>query len=223
MKAAHELEQKEAKEAEKKEKERQSELQKRNRATADSRRSSSRGGNNVIAQPNQNGKIENSTSAAAISTPAARLNGTGTTSRHQQNQGHVSDDDTSRGQETGFAAFRSHLTSFLATSHSNSNSTPNNSNGSSNTFLDRRRQDNYVLSPQNTSRSTLQILRIYVSRLANSRLLKIMLAFFIITGFWRRRLARNGSGKKVNVGETVKKVKDKIMETVKMGGSLGFL
>jgi hypothetical protein len=55
----------------------------------------------------------------------------------------------------------------------------------------------------------------------NSRSLKVLLAFFIITGFWRRRLAR--SGRKIEIGETWRKLKEKVVDTVKMGGSLGFL
>lgn len=114
-------------------------------------------------------------------------------------------------QETGFSAFRSRISSFLST---DPHSSLSNSSSS----------DTRDISYNNSRNiATFDLIRIYLSRIIHSRLLKFILAFFIITGFWRRRLARSGSNKTSEIGRNLIKLKDKVLETVKMGGSLGFL
>lgn len=112
-------------------------------------------------------------------------------------------------QETGFSAFRSRITTFLSAdphfplTHSSQS-----------------RDISY--NPRNPTNS-FDLIRLYLSRIIYSKLLKFILAFIIITGFWRRRLARSSNKGKSEIGKTLSKLKDKVLETVKMGGSLGFL
>jgi hypothetical protein len=105
------------------------------------------------------------------------------------------------GQETGFAALRTHLSSFLSVQSHDSSSVP-------------------TLRHPST---TLQILTLFLKRLAFSKMFNTILVFFLIVGVWRRRLGRTGSSSTNEVGKYWKKAKEKILETVKMGGSLGYL
>lgn len=120
---------------------------------------------------------------------------------------------TGEEQETGFAAFRSHLSSFLSTSDS---SDPTSS-------ISNRRPGGHLSHNSNSSNNSFDLIRIYLSKIVHSRLLKFLLAFFIVTGFWRRRMARSTGKGTMEIGRAWRRLRDKVLETVKMGGSLGFL
>lgn len=102
-------------------------------------------------------------------------------------------------QDTGFAALRSRLSSLISSG---------------------RRTPTGVLQSSD-SRSSLDIVKAYISRLASSRLASSILIFFLILGFVRRRMARQGN--RLSLTDGVRKVKDKVLETVRMGASLGNL
>lgn len=211
VKAEVEQEEVQARQAAKAEKERQAEIAKRSRsesrrqersspsAVASSSQTNKAGTANALPPQHQTATF--SSSSERLSSQSQRASETGrTVTQH------------STGSETGFAAFRSHLSSFLSSDPSRSTSSTSNS-------LSSRRHPHDQLSHSSTT--SLDLIKLYLSRMINSRLLKVLLAFFIITGFWRRRLAR--SGRKLEIGQTWKKLKKKVVDTVKMGGSLGFL
>lgn len=128
-------------------------------------------------------------------------------STSRQHKPNLSISTPSHPQETGFAALRTHLSSFL--------SVQNNNNSSSSSSVPTLRHPS----------SSLQILTLFLKRLAFSKMFNTILVFFLIISAWRRRLGRKGSTStsRSEVGRYWKKAKDKILETVKMGGSLGYL
>lgn len=197
-KAQHEQEQLELREAAKSEQERQAEASKRskrNHTPSTSRNIQSSGASNANGQsppvrPERSKERSASTQPSSSTSQQSTIPSLDSTPQNAE-------------QETGFSAFRSHLSHFLSTSDSSSVS---------------RRPENHLTYNATTS---FDMIRTYLSRFIHSRLLKFMLAFFIVTGFWRRRMAR--SGKKLELGKMYGRLRDKVVETVKMGGSLGFL
>ncbi|KAK9893498.1 hypothetical protein P389DRAFT_213092 [Cystobasidium minutum MCA 4210] len=198
-------EEREAKAAEKLEKERQAELKKASKRSGAPPSSSSQINGQTATPPPPRPERSKERSSAQH---GSSINGSNNASPSSAPQ--------LRGeQETGFAAFRSHLSSFLL---------PSDDSSSSSSSLSRRPQSH--VNHTSSAGTSLDLFRIYISRFVHSKLLRILLAFFIVTGFWRRRLARRPGGSglmRLDIGKRLTKLKEKIVETVKMGGSLGFL
>lgn len=102
-------------------------------------------------------------------------------------------------EDTGFAALRSRLSTFV----SSGNRAPSG------------------LARAPASQSSLELVNAFIARLLSSRLANSILLFFLILGFVGRRMARRG--KLLSLAEGLRKVKDKVLETVRMGASLGNL
>lgn len=210
-KRQQEEEELEARQAEKQEKERQAELLKKNKQR-NTPPSSSQGGkasasttSNGHAPPLRPERSKDRTQPSERAKHSAQDNASSSSSSSSS----LARRDAQE-RETGFSAFRSHLTNFLS---SDSQSSISRGNHHSNSSRD--------LSRKNSGNNSIDIIKIYLSKIVHSRLLKLLLAFFIITGFWRRRLAR--SGRNIGIRKTLMRLREKVVETVKMGGSLGFL
>lgn len=109
--------------------------------------------------------------------------------------------------ETGFASLRSHLSTYLGT-FANTAAVPS--------FSGSR-------VPMPSSTASLNFINKYLGQLASSKLLNTVILLVILLGIWRRRLTRGGTSGKAELSKTWTKVKEKVLETVRMGGSIGYL
>lgn len=114
-------------------------------------------------------------------------------------------------QATGFASFRNHLSNFLTHPSTQDSSSRSTSSGSSS------------LSRRQPNTSTFSVVKLYLQRVASSGLFSTILIVWIILRFWKQRALRLGRSRRDDVSKAWQAVRDRVVNTVKMGGSMGYL